>query len=96
MEGLGQLIGTIAGAGPLTGGVWFIPFYLLFWVSNGYRLNLWWTIAGFLAVVIISGTVIFILPHNLPNLLYIAVIPIAANLAFFLHAYKVNRDPRSS
>jgi pilus assembly protein TadC len=96
MEGLGQLIGTIAGAGPLTGGVWFIPFYLLFWVSNGYRLNLWWAISGFLAVVVISGTAIFILPRDLPNLLYIAVIPIVANLAFFIHAYKVNRSSGSN
>mgnify|MGYP005857351255 FL=1 len=94
--GLAELLGTIAAAGPLTGGVWFIPFYFIAWAVKGYRLNIWWTLSGLLAVIVISGTTIYVLPHNLPNLTYIVFIPAAANAAFFIHAYKVNRPLDSS
>jgi len=93
---LAKLLGTIAGAGPLTGGAWFILYYLFAWAIKGYRLNIWWTLSGLLAVIVISGTGIYVLPHNLPNLTYIVFIPVAANAAFFIHAYKVNRPLGSS
>lgn len=94
MDTFARLLGTIAAAGPLTGGVWFVVLYFVYWAANRRRLPGLWTAAGLLSTIFVSGTIVFVVPRYLPNIFYIVLMPVAVNLVFFYFADRKTRQSR--